>query len=177
MPGVHVGHLFIMQLRADAKALQNPGSVGFRLPAAQLGEFLLQLRGPQAVLIGEVLLHVDGVLLLAAVIQPLVAHDDRVHDGVFVIQELVLLQHGHPGLGIDIYMTGGGLQFAGQDLDKGGLSGAVGTDDTVAVAGGELQVHFGKQGGAGELHGEIFNSNHLIPPESNDSDSQFISIS
>ncbi len=54
-----------MQLRADAKALQNPGSVGFRFPAAQLCEFRFKVGSPEAVLIGKIGLFVNGVLFLA----------------------------------------------------------------------------------------------------------------
>ncbi len=39
--GIGVRHLVIVQLRADAKALQKPGRVGLGLPAPQLGELRL----------------------------------------------------------------------------------------------------------------------------------------
>ena len=37
--GIDGGHLLIVQLRADTQTLQQAGGVGFRFPAAQLGEF------------------------------------------------------------------------------------------------------------------------------------------
>ena len=39
----------------------------------------------------------------------------------------------------------GGLQLAGKDLQEGGFAGAVGIDDAVAVALGELKVHMGER--------------------------------
>ena len=155
LPGVHVGHLLIMQLRADAKALQNPGSVGFRLPAAQLCEFRFQVGGPEAVRIGKVGLFVNGVLFLHHVVEVLIAHDDRVHDGEVVVGVLVLLQHGEALGGVDGDGAVGGFQFPGENAQERGFAGAVGADDAVAVAGQELQVHVLEKPLAAELHSEI----------------------
>ena len=159
-PGVQGGHVVIVELGADAKALEDAAGVALGLPAAQLGVLLLQLTGPHAVLVGHLLLGVDGLLLLADVIQALVAHDDRVHDIVGVVGVLVLLQHRHAHIGQDGHLAGGGLQFSGEDLQKGGLAGAVGADDAVAVAPQKLQVHVGKQRGAAVIQAQIGNGDH-----------------
>ena len=129
-----------MEVRGNAEPLKDPACVGLRFPAAKLCKLLLKLGSPDAVLIAEVGLVVDGVLLLAAVIQALVAHDNGVHDGVGVVHILVLLQNAHALFGGDMHGAGGRLKFAGEYLYKGGFSGTVCADDAVAVAGGELQV-------------------------------------
>ena len=159
-PGVQGGHVVIVELGADAKALEDAAGVALGLPAAQLGVLLLQLAGPHAVLVGHLLLGVDGLLLLADVIQALVAHDDRVHDVVGVVGVLVLLQNRHAHVGQDGHLAGAGLQFPGEDLQKGGLAGAVGADDAVAVAPQKLQVHVGEERGAAVVQAQIGDRDH-----------------
>lgn len=132
-----------------------------RLPAAEIGKLLLQLGGANAVLIRHLVLGIDGVLLLAAVVQALVTHDDRVHDGIGIVHGLILLEDGHSGLGVDIDVAGARLELTGEDLQERGFAGAVGADDAIAVAGGKLQVHLGKQRGAAVLQREVINSDHF----------------
>ena len=145
LPGVHGGHHGLMKLHGDAEALQQLRRVALRLPAAQLGVLLLQLRRPQPVLVVEVRLFVDGVLLLADVVERHVAHDDGLQNGVLVVHGLVLLQHAHTGLGVDVDRALGGFDLPGDDFQKRGFARAVGADDAVAVAAGELQVRLGEQ--------------------------------
>ena len=131
------------------------------LSASQpLGVLLLQLTGQHAVLVGHLLLGVQGLLLLADVIQALVAHDDGVHDVVLVIGVLVLLQHRHADVGQQGHLAGGGVQLSGEDLQESGFTRAVGADNAVAVAPGELQVHVGKQGGPAILQAQVGDSDH-----------------
>ena len=158
---IHVGHHGLMKLRRDAQSLQDARGVRLRLPAAEIRKFLLKLGSADAVLVRHLVLGVDGVLLLAAVIQALVAHDDRVHDGVGVIHRLILLEHRHSRLGIDMHTAGAWLELTGEDLQECGFSGAVCADDAVAIAGGELQVYLGKQRCAAVLQREVINSDHL----------------
>ena len=141
-----------MQLRADAQPLEQAGGVGLGFPAAKLGKFRFQVCRPEAVLVGEVRLFVDGVLFLHNVIQVLVAHDDGVQDGVFVVGVLVLLQNGDPLARLDGNAAGGGIQIPGENPQEGGFARSVGADDAVAVAGQELQVHMLEQPLATELH-------------------------
>ena len=161
-PAVHVLHHVIVHGHRDAQALEDTAGVGLALPAAQLGVFLLQLAGADTVFLRHVLLGVEGLLLLADVVQALVAHDDRVHDGIGVVGVLVLLEHRHAGLGQNGHLAGGGLQLAGKDLQKGGFPRAVGADDAVAVPLDELQVHVGKEGLAAVLEAQIGNSDHVV---------------
>ena len=159
--GIQGGHVVIVQLGADAKALEDAAGVALGLPAPQLGILLLQLAGQHAVLVGHLLLGVQGLFLLADVIEALVAHDDRVHDVVGVIGVLVLLQHGHAGVGQNGHLAAGGVQVAGQNFQEGGLAGTVGADDAIAVAPQKLQVHMGEQGGAAVAEAQVGDSDHI----------------
>ena len=154
---IHIGHQRLVIVRRDAQPLQNAGRIGLRLPAAELGKFLLQFGGAHAVLIRHLLLGIDRVLLLAAVVQPLVAHDDGVHHRVGVIHRLILLKDGHSGLWVNIDVAGGRLQHIGENFQKRGFSGAVRADDTIAVTRGKLQIYLGKQGRAAILQRQVFN--------------------
>ena len=158
---IHVGHHRLVMLRRDAEPLQDAGCIRLRLPAAEIGKLLLELGGADAVLVRHLVLGVDGVLLLAAVIQALVAHDDRVHDGIGIVHRLILLEDGHSGLGVNIDVAGARLELTGEDLQERGFAGAVGADDAIAVAGGKLQVHLGKQRGSAVLQREVINSDHF----------------
>ena len=161
-PGVHVLHQCLVVLGAHTKALQDAGGVGFRLIPPQLGILGLKVGGLDAVLVGEVLLLVEGVHLLADIIKMEVAHQHRVHHGVGVILVLVLLQHRHTGVWQDGYLAGGGVQFPGEDLQKGRLAGPVGPDDAVAVPPVELQIHVGEQRGAAVVQTQIGNCDHSL---------------
>ncbi len=149
-----------MSLGADAQTLEQTAGVGLRFPAAQLGKLCLQIGGPQTIFIGKVGLFVDGVLFLHYIIQVLVAHDNGVKNGKFIVGILVLLQNGHPFGGVYIHAAGGGIQFTGKDPQEGGFARAVGTDDAVAVAGQELQVYMLEQPLAAELHTQIADCDH-----------------
>ena len=153
-----------MQLRADAKTLQEARRIGLGFPAAQLGKLRFQVRSPQTILIGKVRLFVDGVLFLHHIIQVLVAHDDGVENGILVVGVLVLLQNGNPLGGVDGNGAGGGIQLSGENPQEGGFARAVGADDAIAVAGQELQIHMLEQPLAAELHTEIAYCNHEMSP-------------
>ena len=127
-----------MILRGNAQALKNAAGVRLGLPAAHLGILLGQLAGADAVLIGHVLLLVEGIHLLAHVIEVAVAHDDGVQHRILIEHELILLQNRHTHVGQNVHTAGGGFQLTGEDLQERGLTCAVGADNAIAVAAQEL---------------------------------------
>ena len=141
LPAIQRAHLGLMQLRGDADAVEQLGRFGFRVPAVHFGKFAFQHRSPFAVRIAEIRLHVERVFFLHDVVQTPVAHNDRVHHGVFVILEVVLFQHGHAVFLLDGHGAGGGRQLARDDPEQGGLARAVGSDDAIAVIRLEEQIH------------------------------------
>ena len=161
---VGVPHEVPVQGHVHAEALEDARGVALRLPAAELGKLLLQLRGAQAVVVVEVGLFVDGVLLLPAFVEAGVAHDDGVEHRVVVVEALVLPEDRHAPFGIEHDAAAGGLQLPGEDFDEGGLARAVRADDAVAVARRELEIHAGKQHRRPELNGEIVDCQHKTTP-------------
>ena len=139
-----VPHGFVMKLRIDPQAVQQGGSVGFRLPAVHGSKFPFQLAGLDPILIGEILFRIDGVFFLHDLIKAGISHNDRVQNGIFVVLGLVLLQEGETFSRSNGDLPVGRLELPGQDLQKGRLSRAVGADDAVAVSFGEFDVHIFK---------------------------------
>ena len=154
------GHLGIENVIGQSQTLDQAGDIGFGLPATHLGKLGFQLTGLDTVLVGEVLLLIEGILLLHHVVEVLVAHDDSVQHGVGVVLEVVLLQDTHPLLLGNDDLAGGRLQIAGEHPQKRGLARAVGADDAVAVAGGKLQIHVLEQGLTAEVDADVIDSNH-----------------
>ena len=137
---VEVSHLSVVILGSDAETVEQHCGIGLCLVSVHLGEFALKLTRSYSVLIGEVLLHIDGILFLHDVIEALVTHDDGIHYGIIIIFEMVLFENGKTLSGCDDYLTFGSVEFTGKDLEKCGLACSVGSDETVAVALRELDI-------------------------------------
>ena len=161
---VYLAHKALVQRGVNAQSLKDAPGVALGLPAAELGELLLKLRGTYAVLVGEIRLIVYRAPLFAAVIEPLVAHNDGVEHRVVVVQALVLLEHRHTLLRVERDAAACRFELTGEDLYKGRLARAVCPDDAVAVAGSKLQVYARKQHGRAELHGEVIYRKHIKTP-------------
>ena len=73
---------------------------------------------------------------------------------------MVLFQDGHALLFRDDDLAGSGLQVAGEDAQKRGLTSAVGTDDAIAVAGDKFQIHMLEKRLTAEVHADVIDSNH-----------------
>ncbi len=139
-------HQRVVELRLDTEAVQQRGGVGLRLPAVHVRKFRLELARADAVLLGEILLRIDRVLLLHNLIEPCISHDDRVQHRIFIVAEMGLLQEGDALAGRDRDFALRAVQLAGEDLQEGGLAGAVRADQTVAVPLGEFDIHILKEG-------------------------------
>ena len=138
-------HLFVVKLGVDSQAVQKGSGVGFGFPAVHRREICLQLAGSDAVFIGKIRFGIDFILLLHDVVQSLVSGDDRVQDDLVIVFEVILFQDRQAFALPDGDLSRGGIQFAGQDFQKGGFSGTVGADDTVAVSFRKFYVYFLKK--------------------------------
>ncbi len=137
---VKSSHLSVMQLPVDAESVQQRLCVGLRLPAVHLGEFSLQLRRTDSVLIRKVLLRVDRVLLLHDLVEAAVSHNDSVKHIVVIVFEMVLLQKGDPVTGCHNDAAACRLESSRKNFQEGGLSRSVGSDQPVAVSLREFDV-------------------------------------
>ena len=158
--GGEAGHFAVQDLVGKAQALNQAGDVALSLPAPHLGELRFQLRGLHAVLVGEILLFIEGILLLHDVVEVLVAHDDGIQHRVLIVLEVILLQDGHPFLPGNDDLSAGRLQVSGENPEEGGLAGAIGADDAVAVAGGKFQIHVLEQRLAREVETDVVDCDH-----------------
>ena len=66
--------------------------------------------------------------------------DHRIDDLFLIIDELILLEHGDPLLGVDGDITLIRLLLSGQDPEKGRFTRTIGADKAIAVAVGELDI-------------------------------------
>ena len=108
----------------------------------------------------KIFLGVDLVLLGHHIVELLVPHDDGVENREVVELVLILPEHGKPLPFRDDNLTGVGADLCGEDLEEGGLTGAVGTDDAVAVAGSELDVDVLEENAIPVSEGDIGSGNH-----------------
>ena len=156
-------HLLLAQILGDAEAGEQHRGITLRIIAVHLAEFDLQVAHPDAVGLGQFRLGVEGLALDHHLVEAGMAHDHGVDHRLFVKGEVVLTEHGNAlaGAGGDVTMIR--LLFPGQDLEEGGLACAVGADQAVAVARGELDVDvfenyslaIGKRDINGSDHGKI----------------------
>ena len=95
----------------------------------------------------EVVLGVGQELLLFDhdLPQGLVAHESHVEDGVLLEEELVLEQDAEAQALGDRNPATRGFYGTGEDAEEGRLAGAIGADQTVALAGVELKGDIGEQ--------------------------------
>ena len=88
------------------------------------------------------------------------AHDHGVEDRLLVEGELVLAQHGDALAGADGDLPLVRFHLAGQDLQKGRFAGAVGADQAVAVAGGELDIDVFEDDPLAVSEGHVVGADH-----------------
>ena len=153
--------LAVVQLRIDAKSREQRLRVGFRLPAVHLRELALELGSPYAVLVGKVFFGVNGVLLFHHLIEPGVPEDDRVEDLVVVVFEVILLKERDAVAGRHGDRSVRRLQLSRQNLQEGGLAGAICADEAVAVSFREFDIDIFKQCFLADPVGHADGFNHL----------------
>ena len=134
-------HEHVVLLLLDAQTAQQRGGVALGIPPFEFGELLFEFGGPYAVGIAEIGFGIEGVLLLHDVPQYGVAHEYGVDDGKLVEGKVVLTQYREPFARSQRDGTVRGFELVAQDTHEGRFPGAVGSDNAVAVARGELQIN------------------------------------
>ena len=78
--------------------------------------------------------------------------DNNCTDNIILIKgKMVLLQHGHALTGSNIYGTLGRLNITGKQLQKGGFTSTVGTNNAIAVSRSKLNGNVLKEHALTEL--------------------------
>ncbi|CDC69327.1 ribosomal protein S5 [Oscillibacter sp. CAG:155] len=153
-PGHHLTVQMVGGLVQDQHVRRTQQRRGQRhtlaLAAGESADFLFKIRQPQPVEHGLCLIFVQGPELRREVEKHLLQHSG------IILHHRVLGQETHLHIGI----AGNGavvrLRDAGQDFHKGGLSGAVDTDDAGLVPFVEIKVDIIQQLAAAEIDREMF---------------------
>jgi hypothetical protein len=75
---------------------------------------------------------------------------------------VVLPKDRHAFAGLNGNVTSGGIQVTGEDLQESRLTGTVCTNDAIAVAVDEFEVHLVKEHPFAKLKGYVISSNHAV---------------
>ena len=155
-----VRHLHVVIAFIQPQSLEQACRLVLRFPAVELRKLSFQLGGQHPVLLGKIRFGVQGFLLLHDLIQAGIAHNHGFQHLVLIVLELILLEHRHPVSGRNFHCAGGGLQLPGENPQKGGFTGAIGSHHAVAVAGDKFQVCACKQLCTAESQADVCNCDH-----------------
>ena len=130
-----------MQVLLYAEVGEHLRGIALCLPSIHLSKLLLKLCGTVAVGLRHLRLGIEGLALLHVLPQRGMAHEHRVEHAVSIVLEVVLFQHREPLTRAELHAAFVGLKVAADGTEERGLASAVGTDYSVNVAGGELDVY------------------------------------
>ena len=159
--GVQVGHEAVVEFFGNAESFQEHCCVGVGFVAADFAEAGLDFHGLHALFFRHFGERIEFVAFLAQLVELGEAHHDGFENGVLFVGEVVLLQDGDAFARVLGDFTGVGFEFARKDFQEGGLSGAVRTDDSVAVAALEGEVHLFEEDAATVLKTDIRDVEHM----------------
>ena len=153
--GRDLAHGAVVEFFGDAGLDEDGRRARLGVVAAVLGETHLELRGAHVIVVGGGRVGVDRVTRRHR--RPhlgMTLHDD-IDDPLVFVAELVLAELPEPEARLQHHIARALLEIAAQDLHQGRLAAAVGADQTITVAVGELDRHPLEQGFGAELDGEI----------------------
>ena len=131
-------HLEMMLVVRDAETVQQLCRLRLCVPAVELGELCLELRGAHPVLVREIGLLVKRILFVHDLHETCVSHDDRTQYLDLIVGIVILLQDGETLPGRDLHDAACRLDVAREQLEEGRFPRAIRADDAVAIPGGEL---------------------------------------
>jgi len=151
-----------MLFQGNTQAQQQLAGAGFGGVAVHLGELGFQLGHGHAVFFAHFRQRVDAVAFGLDLPQLLVAHDHGVEHGEFFVGELVLAQFTQAHIRLQHDLAAGRVEVATEDFHEGRLAATVGTDQTIAVAGAELDRDVLEERLGAELHGDVSCGDQLL---------------
>ena len=144
------------------QVLQQLSSLAFSLPTIHFGKLQLQVGSAIAVLLAHLRLRIEGLTLLHVLPKWLVSHQHRVHNGEFIILEVVLREYREAFANAQFHRTLVGFQLTADGLEQRRFSCSVGTDDTVDVTTCELDVYVFVEYALSELDGKVCDCDHIV---------------
>ncbi len=130
--------------------------------AAVLGELRFELGGVHVVVVGRVRVRVDGVAFLHCAPHLDVTLQHHVQHPLIFPGELILVQLAHSQPGLEHHLAGTLLEVAGEHFHQRRLAGAVGADQSIAVAVRELDGDALEQRLGAELDGDVGGREHCV---------------
>ena len=99
----YLGHLLVVLTFLHTQVLQQLCCLTLCFPAVHLGKSHLQIGCTHTVFLGHLSLGIQGFTLLHVLPQGLMTHQHGVHHRIFVIFEVVLLQHAQALARLHLY--------------------------------------------------------------------------
>ena len=135
----------------NVKSGQKFFCVAFRVPSAEFGKLVFEIRRPYAVFVGKVFFLIERVFFVHNIDEPLMSEHNRPYNGFVVVCVLVLFKHRHTLVFIQRNLAFLRFEFARKYFQKGGFARAVRADDAVAVTFREFDIYVFKKFSAAEL--------------------------
>ena len=139
----------------NVETLQQNGGIAFRGVSVFLADNAFKFAQPHAVFIGHLGLCVNLVALFHGGPQALVAHDDGIDHAIGVKGKLVLAEYAELFGAHNAALLR--LKFAGKQVHKGRLAGAVRASEAKAFARRERGADLFKQNFCAIAHGNVTN--------------------
>jgi hypothetical protein len=150
-----------VQLGGYAGIGENGCSACLRGVAVVLGELGFEVRGFHVVVVGRLRIGVDPVTLGHGRPHLTMALHHDINDALVLVAELILVQLAHAQAGLQRDLANTLLELAPQDFHQGGLAAAVGPDQAIAVAIGELDGDAFKERLCTKLNRNVRSNQHL----------------
>ncbi len=92
---IKLTHLGIVKFICNSESVEKDFRIALCAPAAHLGKLFLKLTDFDAVLLREVLFHVEGFLFIHYFAKVRISHEHRANNVVLIKGKVILSQDGH----------------------------------------------------------------------------------
>ena len=158
LAALELAHLALVEFFADVEAVEENGGIALGGVAIFIADDAFEFAEAHAVIVGHLGFLVDAIALFEGGPKGFVAHDDGVDNAIVVKGELILAEHAElSGANDGAFLR---IEFAGEDLHKGGLAGAVGSGESVAPSGRKGYRDFFEQNLGAVAHRYIAYTQH-----------------
>ena len=156
----HLAHGAVVQRLIESGVHQDGAGPGLGVVTTVLGVLAFELRGAHVVVVAGLGIGVDAIALGQRLPHFLVTLHHHVKHALVFVTELVLVQLAQAQPGLQHHFACARLQVPAQDLHQRGLATAVGADQAIAVAIGELDRNLLEERFRAELDRQIGRGKH-----------------